>query len=191
MRETEVPAAIRRVRDRIAVGPAPVSEIVRRGQRAQRKSRIAQVVMAAAAVVIVLSGAVVIPKVWDGSGTADSAPSATLKVLRGADRSGPSLLPSEQARKLCRAASGTRAEVLQAFLTNVKAVRHRTGGPPPGFSPAAKPWASLPADAHAAWCTVKSGGIYTVGAAGPEGEWVEFVVGDASVGTGPRGPAIP
>lgn len=68
MRETEVPGAIRRARDRIAVGPAPVSEIVRRGQRAQRKSRIAQVVTAAAAVVIVLSGAVVIPRVWDGDG---------------------------------------------------------------------------------------------------------------------------
>ena len=99
--------------------------------------------------------------------------------------------PSDQAWSLCQAASRMQAEVLQAFLTTVKVVRHRTGGPPPAFSPAAKPWASLPADAPAAWCTVKTGPVYTVGAAGPDGEWVEFMVGGASVGTGPQGPAIP
>lgn len=73
MKETEVPGAIRQARDSINVGPPPLSEITRRGQRTHRSRQITQVVIAAAAVVLVLSGAVTIPRVWDVGGAEDPA----------------------------------------------------------------------------------------------------------------------
>ena len=73
MKETEVAAAIQRARDRITVGPAPVSEIVQRGQRSQRNHRVAQVLVATAAVVLVLSGGVAIPRLFDGSPNPEAA----------------------------------------------------------------------------------------------------------------------
>lgn len=96
------------------------------------------------------------------------------------------------ATELCKRAIAPTDSVLAAALTTVDQVRKREGGPPPGNSPAARPWAQLPADEPAAWCTIKSGSSYAVAAAGPDGSLVRFMVSNEPLsGAYPEGPAIP
>ena len=82
--------------------------------------------------------------------------------------------------------------MLYADETTVGQVRTREGGPPPGFSPAAVPWESLPATNAAAWCTIEAGGQYSAVAATTGGHPVTFMVSADPLGDlGPDGPAIP
>jgi hypothetical protein len=92
---------------------------------------------------------------------------------------------------LCARAAGDGDAVLGAWSTTVRLVRERKGGPAPGYSPAAKPWAALPGDTAAAWCSIDRGGSYAVAAAGPHGELVDFMVTQCPPGDFPDGPAIP
>lgn len=101
---------------------------------------------------------------------------------------GPATLPLEQ--QLCMPNSRW-AEVLEAYLTTVDQVRHRTGGPSGATSPAAKPWADLPGDAPAAWCVVHEGDSYRIVAATADGPTVDFVTSDQPLGTDANGPVVP
>jgi hypothetical protein len=94
------------------------------------------------------------------------------------------------AAEICRASAGD-AEVLGAWSTTVGEVRRHTGGPPPGQSPAAKPWADLPGGATAAWCTLNRDGVYAVSAATIGGPLVDFMVTREPPGEFANGPAIP
>jgi hypothetical protein len=94
------------------------------------------------------------------------------------------------ALELCRSATDG-AQVLDAWPTTVVAVRQREGGPAPGHSPAAKPWANLPSDAEAAWCKLQRGGVFVVAAATADGPLVDFMVTQSEPGSYPDGPMIP
>jgi hypothetical protein len=82
---------------------------------------------------------------------------------------------------MCQSAAGHAESVVAASLTTVDQVRTRRGGPPPGFSPAEKPWANLPGEAAAAWCTFHSGSRYVVAATTQGGPRAVFMIGPATM----------
>jgi len=82
--------------------------------------------------------------------------------------------------------------VLAAALTDVRQVRSDAGGPYPGYAPATEPWATLPARAPAAWCTVRTAVDWEVSTAGPNGQLVVFMHSEEPIrGAYVGGPAIP
>ena len=95
------------------------------------------------------------------------------------------------ADQMCQSAAGKDESVVAADGTAVTQVRTRRGGPAPGFSPAEKPWAHLPGEAAAAWCTFQSGSRYVVAATTVGGRRAVFMVSGTMVDPGDRGPAIP
>ena len=95
------------------------------------------------------------------------------------------------ADQMCQSAAGSDESVVAAHLTTVTQVRTRYGGPPPGFSPAEKPWAHLPGEAAAAWCTFQSGSRYVVAATTEGGRRAVFMVSGTMFDPGSQGPAIP
>lgn len=99
--------------------------------------------------------------------------------------------PSAAAERLCRSGASGGESVVAAHLTTVDQVRTHRGGPYPGYSPAEKPWAGLPADDPAAWCAFHAGARYTVAAVTAEHPRISFTVTDTMVDPGTDGPAIP
>lgn len=95
------------------------------------------------------------------------------------------------AERLCADLAAEGADVLGAWSTTVDSVRQHEGGPPPGFSPAARPWAYLAGSEPAAWCTFSVGDSYSVAAATAEGPLVDFMVTEAPPGELPDGPSLP
>lgn len=95
------------------------------------------------------------------------------------------------AYQMCQSAAGNNESVVAAHLTTVIQVRTRRGGPPPGHSPAEKPWAHLPDEAAAAWCTFQSGSRYVVAATTEGGRRAVFMISESMLDPGSQGPAIP
>lgn len=94
-------------------------------------------------------------------------------------------------RALCTQATGPNVHVLGAWATTVKQVREHRGGPG-DISPAADPWAKLPADSKAAWCKIRTAAAFVVGAATDGGPFVRFMESATRLpGAYPKGPAIP
>lgn len=103
----------------------------------------------------------------------------------------PSVAPAAlTAEQMCRAAASETETVVAAHLTTVAQVRHRRGGPG-NTSRADKPWAQLPADAPAAWCSFKTASRYVIAAATPAGDVVTFMFSKTMIDPGSEGPAIP
>jgi hypothetical protein len=95
------------------------------------------------------------------------------------------------AYQMCQSAAGRDEAVVAAHLTTVTEVRTRRGGPPPGISPAEKPWAHLPGEAAAAWCTFQSGSRYVVAATTVGSRRAVFMISGTMFDPGSQGPAIP
>jgi hypothetical protein len=100
--------------------------------------------------------------------------------------------PRPTAYQICQSAAGSDESVVAAHLTTVDQVRGRRGGPRPADpSQAEKPWADLPGDDAAAWCTFHSGSGYIVAATTAGHPRVGFMVTDTMFDPGTQGPAIP
>lgn len=96
---------------------------------------------------------------------------------------------SVNALQLCQAGASASQTVAAAHLTVVRQVRdHRVG---PDTSPADKPWANLPDNAPAAWCSFMSASGYVIAAATTGGPVVPFVSSPQLIDPGSQGPEIP
>ena len=100
-----------------------------------------------------------------------------LGVVGARDDSWPA--SARRATLMCQALLGGRwGDLESAFLTTVGQVRDSSRGNPfgPETRVAGPLWPSAPADAPAAWCSVRSGTTLTIAAVGPHRQVVKVVV---------------
>ena len=97
-----------------------------------------------------------------------------------------------RAVRMCVAVVGD-GHLQSAFLTTVGQVRSSSVGPVPESRVAL--WPSLPASAPAAWCSVRSGSIFTMSLVGPDNRVQPFMTAKQPINPNPlsgrQGPAVP
>ena len=97
-----------------------------------------------------------------------------------------------RAVRMCVAVVGD-GHLQSAFLTTVGQVRSSSVGPVPDSRVAL--WPSVPASAPAAWCSVRSGSIFTMSLVGPDNRVQPFMTAKQPINPNPlsgrQGPAVP
>ena len=100
LNETRVRELLHQAGESIPVEHQSSDELLAESRQARRKRVVAHVVLAAAAVVLVLSGTLVLPRVWDGGRTADSTATGDRRSEQVTTPQVAGLLASEAYQKL-------------------------------------------------------------------------------------------